>query len=208
MRTIDGKKGCGGGEDRRLRLGQRGGMKSAQSGPGAKIPPGPQDLQAHIEARIRKLERTAANGLWGTAIFLLVSIAAFNGFAIFPDMPDDLRRKLGAPPPVDLISLALVIYAFSGIVLTFARMTSNRGSYRGYQHAAFLTGFYIFYHLSGGLPDNFWAVFFAGLSVMGLESYNLWTRNSTAIRKQQEHLANLRAGRPVVIEDEDEDDED
>jgi hypothetical protein len=82
--------------------------------------------------------------------------------------------------------------------------TSNVGSYRGFQHAAFLTGFYIFYHLSGGLPDNFWAVFFAGLSVMGLESYNLWTRNSAAIRKQQQYLVDLRAGRPIVIDDEDE----
>jgi hypothetical protein len=92
-------------------------MKSAQSGSGAGVPSGRQDLQASIEARIRKLERTAGNGLWGTVIFLLVSFAAFNGFDLFPDMPETLRQKLGAPPPVDLISLALVIYAFSGIVL-------------------------------------------------------------------------------------------
>jgi len=184
-------------------------MKSAQTSPGGNVPSGRQDLQSRIEARIRKLERTAGNGLWGTVIFLLVSFAAFNGFDIFPDMPETLRQKLGAPPPVDLISLALVIYAFSGIVLIFARMTtSTTGSYRGFQHAAFLTGFYIFYHLSGGLPDNFWAVFFAGLSVMGLESYNLWMRNGAAIRKQQQYLADLRAGRPIVIDDEDEEVED
>jgi heme/copper-type cytochrome/quinol oxidase subunit 3 len=183
-------------------------MKPAQSGPSVKGPPGRSDLQALIEARIRKLERTAGNGLWGTVIFLLVSFAAFNGFAILPDMPVTLRQKLGAPPPIDLISLALVIYAFSGIILTFARMTSNTGSYRGFQHAAFLTGFYAFYHLSGGLTENFWAVFFAGLSVMGLESYQLWTRNSAAIRKQQQYLADLRAGRPIVFDDEDEEVED
>jgi hypothetical protein len=182
-------------------------MKPVQSGSGVSGPGGRQDLQAQIETRIRKLERTAANGLWGTVIFLLVSFAAFNGFAILPDMPADFRQKLGAPPPVDLISLALVIYAFSGIVLSFARMTSNTGSYRGFQHAAFLTGFYTFYHLSGGLPDNFWAVFFAGLSVMGLESYNLWMRNGAAIRKHQAQLADLRAGRAIVLDDEDEEGE-
>lgn len=166
------------------------------------------DLQALIVARIRRLELTAANGLWGMVLFLLVSFAAFDGFAILPDLPESIRQKLGTPPPIDLISLALVIYAFSGIILTLARMTSDTGSYRGFMHAAFFTGFYTFYHLSGGLPDNFWAVFLAGVSVMGLESYHLWNRHSAAIRKQQAMLADLRAGRPIVLENDEDEDED
>lgn len=181
-------------------------MKPDQSDAGVAQAPARQNLQAQVEARIRRLERTAGNGLWGTVLFLLVSYAAFHGFTILPDLPEAVRARLGTPPPVDLISLALVIYAFSGIVLVLARMTSDTGSYRGFQHAAFLTGFYAFYHLSGALPDNFWAVFFAGLSVMGLESYHLWTLNSAAVRKQREILDNLRAGRPVVIEDAEEND--
>jgi hypothetical protein len=180
-------------------------MHRAPADTGGKERLGREQLQAHIEARIRSLERNAGNGLWGTVLFLLVSFAAFDGFSILPDLSEALRQKLGAPPPIDLISLALVIYAFSGIILTLARMTSDTGSYRGFLHAAFFTGFYAFYHLSGGSPDNFWAVFFAGLSVMGLESYHLWTRHGAAIRKQRELLANLLAGRPIVLEDEDED---
>ncbi|NJC88397.1 MAG: menaquinol oxidoreductase [Desulfuromonas sp.] len=182
-------------------------MKREQTDAGANCPPGRENLQAQIEARIRRLELTAANGLWGMVLFLLVSFAAFNGFDILPDLSESVRRKLGAPPPIDLISLALVIYAFSGIVLTLARMTTDTGSYRGFMHAAFFTGFYTFYHLSGGLPDNFWAVFFAGVSVMGLESYHLWTRHGAAIRKQQAMLADLRAGRPIVLEDDEDEDE-
>jgi len=180
-------------------------MKRVQLNPGAQEVPGRNDLQVMIEARIRRLERTAGNGLWGMVVFLLVSFAAFDGFSILPDLPETIRQKLGAPPPVDLISLALVVYAFSGIILTLARMTSDTGSYRGFMHAAFLTGFYAFYHLSGALPDNFWAVFLAGISVMGLESYHLWTRHGASIRKQQALLADLRAGRSVVVEDHDED---
>lgn len=176
-------------------------MKRASTEAGANGPPGQDNLQARIELRIRKLELTAGNGLWGMVLFLLVSFAAFDGFSILPDLPDSLRRQMGAPPPVDLISLALVVYAFSGIVLTLARMTSDTGSYRGFMHAAFFTGFYTFYHLAGGLTDNFWAVFLAGVSVMGLESYHLWTRHGVAIRKQQALLADLRAGRPIVLED-------
>ena len=180
-------------------------MDRAPADTGGKEPSGRENLQARIEARIRRLELTAGNGLWGTVLFLLVSYAAYDGFSVLPDLPDAIRQKLGTPPPIDLISLALVVYAFSGIILTLARMTTDTGSYRGFSHAAFFTGFYAFYHLSGGLPDNYWAVFFAGLSVMGLESYHLWTRHGAAIRKQQELLANLKAGRPIVLEDEDED---
>jgi len=180
-------------------------MNRAPADTGGKELSGRENLQARIEARIRTLERSAGNGLFGMVLFLLVSLAAFDGFSILPTLPEAIRQKLGAPPPIDLISLALVIYAFSGIILTLARITSDTGSYRGFQHAAFFTGFYAFYHLSGGLSDNFWAVFFAGLSVMGLESYHLWTRNGAAIRKQRQLLDNLRAGRPIVFEDEDED---
>ena len=162
------------------------------------------DLQARIEARIRSLERSAGNGLWGMVLFLLISFAAFDGFSILPDLSPEFRRQLGTPPPVNLISLALVLYAFSGIVLTLARMASNTGAYRGFMHAAFFTGFYAFYHLSGALPDNFWAVFLAGTSVMGLESYHLWTRHGASVRKQQSLLASVRAGRPVVLDDDDE----
>ena len=179
-------------------------MKQGQTDTGTAGSPGRENLQAQIEARIRRLELTAGNGLWGMVLFLLVSFAAFNGFAILPDLPESVRQKMGAPPPVDLISLALVVYAFSGIILTLARMTIDTGSYRGFMHAAFFTGFYAFYHLSGGLPDNFWAVFLAGVSVMGLESYHLWTRHAAAIRKQQALLEALRAGRPIVLDEEEE----
>lgn len=167
-----------------------------RSGPG-------DDLQTRIEARIRSLERTAGNGLWGMVLFLLVSFVAFDGFSVLPDLSPEVHRKLGAPPPVNLISLALVIYAFSGIILTLARMTSNTGAYRGFMHAAFFTGFYAFYHLSGALPDNFWAVFLAGTSVMGLESYHLWTRHGASVRRQRTLLADIRAGRPVSLEEDD-----
>ena len=178
-------------------------MKKAETA--AKDPTASDNLQALIEARIRSLERSTGNGLWGMVLFLLVSFAAFDGFSLLPDLSPELRKKLGAPPPVNLISLALVVYAFSGITLTLSRMTSNTGSYRGFMHAAFFTGFYAFYHLSGALLENFWAVFLAGISVMGLESYHLWTRHGASVRHQQLQLANLRAGRPVVSHEEDED---
>jgi hypothetical protein len=164
-------------------------------------PSGREELRQEIESRIRRLERASGHGLWGMVIFLLVSLAAFNNFAILPDLPDHIRRTLGTPPPVEMISLALVVYAFSGIVYTLARMTRDIQSYRGLMHAGFLVAFYGFYHLSGYLTDNFWAVFFAGLSVMGLENYYLWQQSSAAIRKEKAQLSKLEKGLPLYAED-------
>jgi len=156
--------------------------------------PGREDLRRRIEARIHHLERASSNGLWSMVLFLSVSFVAFDGFSIFPALGDETRRVLGTPPSGEMISLALVVYAFSGIVRTLARMSRNVKPYLGLMHAAFFTAFYAFYHLSGVLSDNFWAVFFAGLSVMGLENYYLWSHSNEAVRKERALLKSMRQG--------------
>lgn len=154
--------------------------------------PGQNDLRLRIEARIKRHERDMGNGLWGMVLFLLVSFVAYGDFAILPELSDSLRVALGAPPPAELISLALVVYAFSGIVRTLARMSSNAPSYLGLMHAAFFAAFYGFYHLSSALPDNFWAIFFSGISVMGLENYSQWSYSSAAIRAERALLDSIQ----------------
>lgn len=153
--------------------------------------PDRDDLRRRIEARIKGHERATGNGLWGMVLFLLVSLAAYDDFSVLPDLSLSLRAALGDPPPAELISLALVVYAFSGIVRTLARMSSNSPSYLGLMHAGFFAAFYGFYHLSAALPDNFWAVFFSGMSVMGLENYFLWSYSSAAISKERALLDSM-----------------
>ena len=167
-----------------------------QAGPNSDVrqAPGREDLRCRIEARIQRLERASANGLWSMVLFLSVSFFAFDGFSIFPDLSDDVRRMLGSPPPGEMISLALVVYAFSSIVRTLARMSRNVKPYLGLMHAAFFAAFYTFYQLSGVLPDNFWAVFFAGISVMGLDNYYLWSHSKEAVRKECALLESMRQG--------------
>jgi hypothetical protein len=46
--------------------------------------------------------------------------------------------------------------------------------------------------LSGALQDNFWAVFFAGISVMGLENYYLWTHSNAALHKERALLKSMQ----------------
>ncbi len=166
-------------------------MSQVQSKPEGQPVPGREDLRLRIETRIRTLERASGNGLWSMVCFLLVSFAAFDGFSFLPELSTKMRSLLGTPPPAEMISLALVVYAFSGIVRTLARMSRNIKPYLGLMHAAFFTVFYTFYHLSGALQDNFWAVFFAGISVMGLENYYLWTHSSAALKKERALLKSM-----------------
>jgi len=166
-------------------------MSQARPNPEERQAPGREELRLKIKGRIRHLERASGSGLWSMVLFLLVSLAAFNGFSFVPSLSDEARRMLGAPPPGELISLALVVYAFSGIIRTLARMSRNVKPYMGLMHAGFFTAFYIFYHLSGVLPDNFWAVFFAGISVMGLENFYLLSHTNAAVRKERELLKSL-----------------
>lgn len=163
----------------------------------AQQPSAREVLRREIEGRIRRHERTAGHGLWGMAAFLAASIAGFNGFAILPDLPEQIRQSLGTPPPTEMISLALVVYAFSGIVYILARTGHAIQPFRGLVHAGFLLAFYAFYHLSSALADNFWAVFFAGLSVLGLDNYYLWQNSNSAIRREKALLDRLDKGLPI-----------
>jgi O-antigen/teichoic acid export membrane protein len=167
-------------------------MSQAMPKPEGQPVPGREDLRFRIEDRIRKLERASGNGLWSMVFFLMTSFAAFDSFSFLPGISAEMRRLLGTPPPAAMISLALVVYAFSGIVRTLARMSRNIKPYLGLMHAAFFTAFYIFYHLSGALQDNFWAVFFAGISVMGLENYYLWTHSNAALHKERALLKSMQ----------------
>ena len=167
-------------------------MSQAGPHPDGQNMPAREGLRQRVEARIRRLERASLAGLWSMVLFLLVSFGAYDNFSFLPELTEDFRRFLGTPPPSEMISLALVIYAFSGIVGTLARMSRNIKPFRGLMHTAFFAAFYAFYFLSGVLPDNFWAVFFAGLSVMGLENYYLWAHSNEALQKEREMLARLR----------------
>lgn len=155
-------------------------------------------LRKETLANIRKLQRKLTAELFSAALFLLLSIAALSDFAFFPSLPEQIKAALGRPPSVNMISAVLLLYVFSAIILILARMMSGSGRYGGVSHVGYLAGFYIFYHFSGKLPENFWAVFAAGATVLGLESYHLWIYCSEEIDREQEVLAFLdgkRGGR-------------
>lgn len=148
-------------------------------------------LRKETLAKIRILQRKFTAELLSAALFLLLSIAALYDFSFFPSLPESIRAALGRPPSVSMIGAVLLIYVFSGIILILSRMMSGSGKYGGVGHAGFIGGFYFFYHFSGKLPENFWAVFAAGVTIFGLEGYHLWIYCSEEIAGEREVLALL-----------------
>ena len=149
------------------------------------------DLRAQTLERIRRLEARATQGWWVLALFLAVSSAVTYGLERLLPISEPLRQILGAPPPTMLISLALVIYSFSAIILILARMTMGQPPVSGLAHVGFLSGFYFFYYYANAAAENLWAVLAAGGTVMLLYLYHLRSYCAEELRKEREELAQL-----------------
>ena len=148
-------------------------------------------LRQEVHQEIRRLHRLSNRGLWGLALFILVSLGAQQEFAFLPPISEGARALLGASPPTKLISIALVVYSFSALVLILSRMMGGSDTYRGWSHLGYLTGFYAFYYYGQALSENFWAVFAAGCTILSLEYYQIWTYCNEAIQTEKEILKKL-----------------
>ncbi|HTP63952.1 MAG TPA: menaquinol oxidoreductase [Geobacteraceae bacterium] len=152
--------------------------------------------------KIRQLKAKASHPLYFMAIFIALSIGAIRDFDFLPSFSPRIHELLGQPPSAEMISAALIVYSFSAIILILSRMMKGSGSYGGIIQVAFLSGFYFFYHFAGAMDDNFWAVFAAGMTILGLESYQVWVWCREEIRIQQVILAELERNRPRDDDDE------
>jgi hypothetical protein len=153
-------------------------------------PPSPTDQRAEPPATaINRLQHRANHGLYILAAFLLLSFAALDGFSFIPSFSASFRESLGQGPTPGFISMALVVYLFSAVIMSLARMMSGSGQTGGITHLGYLGAFYGFYHLSGSLPDNIWAVVGSGLTILSLEAYQLWAFCQEEIRRVQETAA-------------------
>lgn len=154
-------------------------------------PPDRDDVRSETIRRIEQLRRKSSRGLWAMALFIAISIIALDDFSILPSLPPGVRALLGKPPSALMISGALVLYTFSAIILILSRMMSGKEEYSGFAHVGYLTAFYGFYHFAGAINENYWAVFVAGVTVLGLESYHIWNFCQEAIKREKEVLDNI-----------------
>lgn len=145
-----------------------------------------QRLRRESLEKIRYFRLKSVRGAWSVAAFLLVSIGALNDFGFLPSFPEKVKAILGASPPALMISGLLVLYTFSAIILVLSKMMSGAEPSGGMVHVLYLAVFYGFYHMDGTLDDNFWAVFTAGLTVLGLLGYHNRIRFNALVREEKE----------------------
>lgn len=161
---------------------------------------GRDELLLAIQNEIRRLRIFSNRGLFAFSLFLIVSMLAWSDFSLIP-FPENFIASLGAPPAPHLISYLLLFYTFSAIILSLSRMTQNIEHKSSFCHVGYLTGFYLFYHFSKALVDNYWAVFGAGLTILGVESYRIWNFCNDAIRIKNEQLEYVKKTGRMPIED-------
>ena len=148
-------------------------------------------LRKQVQSKIKKLELLSSTGLWILALFTALSMGAFHDFDFLPPLSDGIRATLGAGPPVKYINWALVTYGFSATILILTQMASDNKPRGALAHFGYLGAFYLFYHFSEGLSENFWAIFAAGLTILGLQSYHVWNYYHERIHEQIEILEEL-----------------
>ena len=161
-----------------------------QLDPNEDVPISDQRCQK-IQDRIRDLKKQIRYSQLWMGLFFLVSLGAAVNFRFFPPISESMRQFLGASPSPSLISIALIVYAFSALILILGRMNTRSVHFRGWSHIGYLTAFYLFYYYTNSLRDNFWPVFIAGLTILGLENYRVWSVCSETIRTEEKMLAFL-----------------
>ena len=145
--------------------------------------------------KINYLNRFSIRGILALSLFLVVSILAWWGFSFLPG-PDIVTSFLGKPPSARIISIVLLIYTFSAIILSLSRMTSGIEHRSSFSHVGFLTAFFLFYYFGKSLEENYWAVFGSGITILGVESYRIWTFCAEGISKNKEDIEYVtRTGR-------------
>lgn len=160
-------------------------------------------LRQDLVAEIKRLRRFSNRGLWALSLFIIVSTLAWRNFWFLPPA-EKIVASLGAPPPPLVISLVLILYTFSAIILSLSRMMAGLRHSSSFCHVGYLLVFYLFYYFAEALSDNYWAVFGAGFTILCMESYRIWVFCSEKITKKTADLAFLERTGRVPVEDSEE----
>lgn len=157
-------------------------------------------LLREIGADIDRLVTFSNRGLWALSLFMLVSMLAWSDFPLLP-LPDTVTASLGAPPPPHIISLVLLLYTFSAIILSLSRMMAGIEHKSSFCHVGYLTGFFLFYHFAKALDDNYWAVFGAGITILSVESYRIWSYCKETLARKHEQLEYVKKNGHMPMEE-------
>ncbi len=152
-------------------------------------------LRTELTQEINRLNRLSSRGTLALALFLVISMAAWWSFPFLP-APDTVIVVLGRPPSARIISIVLLIYTFSALILSLSRMATGLEHRSSFGHVGYLTAFFLFYYFGKSLEENYWAVFGAGITILGVESYRIWSYCAEGMAKKREDLEYVvRTGR-------------
>lgn len=127
---------------------------------------------SRIQQQIGQESQTLSRrGLGAILLFILISMGAFllRDFDLFSSVSESVRQFLGYPPPSFMVSVALVTYCFSVLMIDLMQMDSEVEPQPKWSHLGYRAAFYFFYAVSGALTQHFLAVFFIGLLLYGVE---------------------------------------
>jgi hypothetical protein len=153
-------------------------------------------LRQELLKEISRLNRFSSRGILALSLFLAVCILAWWGFSFLPS-PESVTSVIGKPPSDNIISIVLLLYTFSAIILSLSRMAAGIEHNSSFSHVGFLTAFFLFYYFGKSLEENYWAVFGSGITILGVESYRIWSFCAEGISKNREDIEYItRTGRP------------
>jgi len=143
--------------------------------------------QKSQQQKIRELRdnghHLARHNLWELFLFLLVSICAYNvrDLNLFVMASEPLRELLGYPPPAYMVSIALVVYFGSSVILGFKAMMHRTKPTGTWNHLGYRSAFYFFYSFTGSIAEHFLTVLLIGLLLYGLDQCHLRLYNQDTI---------------------------
>lgn len=141
-----------------------------------------------IQKKIDLLYAQSRQGLWHIAAFILISIIALlcRDINILDRFSESVRVILGAPPAPILIDIVLAVSTVSALIIIAGRLFNEAEPGRKWEQLGHRAAFYVFYFFSNALNTYFLVVFAAGMIVLLLEHYHIWSYYSKAIRQEKE----------------------
>ena len=114
-------------------------------------------------------------GLLSLSIFMLISVIVWlnRGFDLFGMSSDGMKEILGTPPPAYLISIVLVLYMVSNMVLTLTAIAKDKAPESRWSQLGYRSAFFLFYGFSGMIAMNFIPVLMVGLFLYGLDQLHV-----------------------------------
>lgn len=158
---------------------------------GVTFTPDPSIRKAGIRKSIETVQFHTRKGLWGFIFFLAVSLISWVAadYDLTGPIPPDMQQLITPEMFMLMLDIVLTVSTISDMILIAGRLNEGSKPGRIWLHVGFRSVFYLFYLLGGLLSARFFAVFFAGLLVIGFEQFVLYLYAARTIRQERELLS-------------------